>query len=375
MAQHPHIPSFIAKAPWYMQSAAQQDQLLDHQRNTQATPQDPQSRAQLAHTYHTKPTHTQHNTNKRTFVKGACDNCGETGHNPKQCVQRPRKKNARFSAIALTTHNSTCSNDHETLQSQLPFDAKRDRWGAFAPESYQEVIQSFDDKKGQLKDTEAAKDKEKEESGARTLRIREDKAKYLRNLNIDSAHYDPKTRAMRENPNPDINPQDADFAGDNFLRYTGETKEATQIQLFAWEKSEQGASHKGMPLDPFSNPSLTELAFRMESEDKAASSKLKKEALTKKYGEQQRLEDKQFISDQINAESYTEFEASGKQVSEQALTVPRSKYEEDVWPGNHRSIWGSYYRDGQWGYACCHQLVKSSYCIGEKGKTKQNTSS
>ena len=34
----------------------------------------------------------------------------------------------------------------------------------------------------------------------RNLRIREDIAKYLRNLDPNSAYYDPKTRAMRENP-------------------------------------------------------------------------------------------------------------------------------------------------------------------------------
>lgn len=36
----------------------------------------------------------------------------------------------------------------------------------------------------------------------RNLRIREDTAKYLRNLDPNSAYYDPKTRSMRDNPNP-----------------------------------------------------------------------------------------------------------------------------------------------------------------------------
>lgn len=35
----------------------------------------------------------------------------------------------------------------------------------------------------------------------RNLRIREDTAKYLRNLDPNSAYYDPKTRSMRDNPN------------------------------------------------------------------------------------------------------------------------------------------------------------------------------
>lgn len=45
----------------------------------------------------------------------------------------------------------------------------------------------------------------------RNLRIREDTAKYLLNLNPDSAYYDPKTRSMREDPRPDSD------AGDKFF--------------------------------------------------------------------------------------------------------------------------------------------------------------
>jgi pre-mRNA-processing factor SLU7 len=42
----------------------------------------------------------------------------------------------------------------------------------------------------------------------RNLRIREDTAKYLLNLDVDSAHYDPKTRSMREDPLPDADPNE-----------------------------------------------------------------------------------------------------------------------------------------------------------------------
>ena len=37
----------------------------------------------------------------------------------------------------------------------------------------------------------------------RNLRVREDTAKYLLNLDLNSAYYDPKTRSMRADPNPD----------------------------------------------------------------------------------------------------------------------------------------------------------------------------
>lgn len=35
------------------------------------------------------------------------------------------------------------------------------------------------------------------------LSMREDTAKYLHNLDVNSAYYDPKTRSMRANPRPD----------------------------------------------------------------------------------------------------------------------------------------------------------------------------
>lgn len=46
----------------------------------------------------------------------------------------------------------------------------------------------------------------------------------------------------------------------------------------------------------------------------------------------------------------------------------RSRYEEDVHPGNHTSVFGSWWKEGDWGYACCHQTVKNSYCTGEAGR-------
>ena len=42
----------------------------------------------------------------------------------------------------------------------------------------------------------------KTKTTTRNLRIREDTAKYLLNLEANSAHYDPKSRSMLENPNP-----------------------------------------------------------------------------------------------------------------------------------------------------------------------------
>ncbi len=50
----------------------------------------------------------------------------------------------------------------------------------------------------------------------------------------------------------------------------------------------------------------------------------------------------------------------------------RSRYEEDVYTNNHTSVWGSWWRDGAWGYACCHQTVRNSYCVGKAGEQAQH---
>ena len=45
-----------------------------------------------------------------------------------------------------------------------------------------------------------------------SLRVREDTAKYLRNLDTDSAFYDQKTRSMRANPTPWLAPEESTWA-------------------------------------------------------------------------------------------------------------------------------------------------------------------
>jgi pre-mRNA-processing factor SLU7 len=74
------------------------------------------------------------------------------------------------------------------------------------------------------------------------LRIREDTAKYLRNLDPNSAYYDPKTRSMRKNPYEGNGKKDdeVEFAGDNFVRISGDTVSHAQSQMFSWEAGRKG---------------------------------------------------------------------------------------------------------------------------------------
>ncbi len=57
-----------------------------------------------------------------------------------------------------------------------------------------------EEKYADLADMPGTKFDSKTRTTVRNLRIREDTAKYLYNLDPNSAFYDPKTRSMRDNP-------------------------------------------------------------------------------------------------------------------------------------------------------------------------------
>lgn len=89
----------------------------------------------------------------------------------------------------------------------------------------------------------------------RNLRIREDTAKYLLNLDASSAHYDPKSRSMRADPQPDKAPHEKTFAGDNATRESGDYEYWRQLTQHSVLEGEKGSSmhvqvwHAG-PLQP-----------------------------------------------------------------------------------------------------------------------------
>ncbi|CAI5719873.1 unnamed protein product [Hyaloperonospora brassicae] len=199
----------------------------------------------------------------------------------------------------------------------------------------------------------------------RNLRIREDTAKYLRNLNPNSAYYDPKTRSMRDNPNPELNPEDTTFVGDNMARFTGDAQKLASAQLFAWE-----AYAKGTDIHSLANPSQAEFLKKQYEERKAALEKEKSRKILDKYGGQEHLEapPKELLLAQ--SEHYVEYSRDGRIVKGRERAPARSKYIEDALENNHTSIWGSWFdrSDMAWGYACCHLKVRKSYCTGDDGK-------
>jgi pre-mRNA-processing factor SLU7 len=198
----------------------------------------------------------------------------------------------------------------------------------------------------------------------RNLRMREDTAKYLFNLDPNSAYYDPKTRSMRENPLPEQDPRQAVFAGENFVLQSGDARRVLETQRFAWEASERGSDE----VHALANPSAAEAMYQSFVATKEQRKREKMRAVLDRYGGEEHLSAPEAPLLLSQSERYVEYAEDGRVVKGQEESVPRSKYPEDVLERNHTAVWGSYWHAGKWGYACCWQTVRGSYCTGEAGK-------
>ena len=108
---------------------------------------------------------------------------------------------------------------------------------------------------------------------------------------------------------------------------------------------------------------------RKEKEEKEKEREAQRKLLLKKYGGEDHLQPP-LLRDRIVLENevYVEYDESGA-VKGAPKAEAKSKYAEDVYINNHTSVWGSWWANFQWGYACCHSTVKNSYCTGEEGKS------
>ncbi|KAI9029388.1 pre-mRNA-splicing factor SLU7 [Hyaloraphidium curvatum] len=382
---NPHIPQYISKAPWYIDTGAVS---LGHQRGTVGKAQKDVTADEWALKGAKGPAASK-------YRKGACENCGAMTHKTKECIERPRKLGAKWT-------NRDIAPDEIVLSVEDGWDEKRDRWKGYDSAEHLRMVEEFelvDQERRKLKAeelerrlqeaqgdeaAEAVAEQEQDEdkyadsadmpgqkvdtktrTTIRNLRIREDTAKYLRNLNPDSAYYDPKTRSMRDNPYKDReeNPDQLQFAGDNFVRYTGDVTKMNDLQMFAWEASEKGAD-----VHMHANPTQADLLYREYQKKKEKMKDTVKDSILETYGGAEHLQapPKELLLAQT--ENYVEYSRTGRLVKGQEKAKVKSRYEEDVYINNHTSVWGSFWRDGKWGYACCHGFTKNSYCTGEAGK-------
>lgn len=220
------------------------------------------------------------------YRRGACENCGATSHQTKECVERPRKKGARWTGEDVRP-------DEILQEAQLDFEGKRDRWAGYDAEEYEEVIREWGEAETERKTLKAAERARRKEAGGlgheghdtsssdddgstttdshgegessseeekyadavdmpgqkvdmktrmtvRNLRLREDTAKYLRDLNDTTTQYDPKTRSLRK-IGPKTSSGRADFVAASGARAVDKDK------IFAWDEEKRTATTRAPP--------------------------------------------------------------------------------------------------------------------------------
>jgi pre-mRNA-processing factor SLU7 len=375
--QNEYIPTFISKKPFYLESADSENDYLEHQRLQTLTPDQSKwyDRGKRLGSAATK------------FRKGACENCGSISHKTKECLHRPRAKGAKWTGRDIQA-------DEVVQEVRLGWDAKRDRWNGYDAQEYRNVIEEYeeldslkkkmkggrdageqkpsteDGQEGREDEVEEAKYAEESDMGrqqatsTRNLRLREDTAKYLLNLDLDSAKYDPKTRSMVD-MGAQADEASALVAEDNFMRASGDAAQFEKAQKYAWESQERGDKNK---IHVQANPTSGEYFLRKEKEGNEARREAKQSKLLEKYGGEQHIQPSK-LRDMAVVENdrYIEYDETGA-VKGAPKAEAKSKYPEDILIQNHTSIWGSWWSNFQWGYACCHSTIKNSYCTGEAGK-------
>ncbi|KAL8781509.1 MAG: hypothetical protein Q9213_005982 [Squamulea squamosa] len=371
-----YIPSFISKKPFYLEGPDSENDYLEHQRLQTATPDQSKwyDRGKRLGPAATK------------FRKGACENCGAMTHKTRECLSRPRAKGAKWTGKDIQA-------DEKVQDVQLGWDAKRDRWNGYDATEYRAVVEEyevFENLKKSAKSGEAngksiqvdngdnedvpeqeeAKYAEESDMGrqqstaTRNLRLREDTAKYLRNLDLDSAKYDPKTRSMVD-MGAQADQAAALVAEDNFMRASGDAAEFEKASKYAWESQERGDKNK---THLQANPTSGEYFRRKEQQEHDEKREAHRRQLLDKYGGEQYLQPNALRDSAITeSERYIEYDESGA-VKGAPKALAKTKYPEDVLINNHISVWGSWWKNFHWGYACCHSTVKNSYCTGEEGK-------
>ena len=300
-------------------------------------------------------------------------------HKTRECLSRPRKQGARWTGKDIQAD--------EVVQDMngMGWDAKRDRWNGYNAAEYQAVMEEYEELEN-LKRQKAQADKTAEdgEEGAgddgahyeeetdmgrqqststRQLRLREDTAKYLLNLDLDSAKYDPKTRSMVDSGATADNAA-ALVADEQFMRASGDAAEFEKAQRYAWETQERGGPNK---MHMQANPTAAEFTRKKESKEAEERKEKQRKALLEKYGGQEQFHDKRLKAAEVEDDRFVEYDERGL-IKGQPKKEEKSMYPEDVLTNNHTSVWGSWWKDFKWGYACCHSTVKNSYCTGEANK-------
>ncbi|KAI9163519.1 Pre-mRNA-splicing factor SLU7 [Paramyrothecium foliicola] len=361
-----YIPAFISKRPFYAGEEGDDNDYLKHQRREEQKEKSTwYERGRKAGPAATK------------YRKGACENCGAMTHKAKDCLSRPRAKGAKWTGKDIQA-------DEIVQDINLGWDAKRDRWNGYDAKEYRKVVEEYNQMdelrkqarkrtNGEDADEQNEDDKYAEENdmsrhqstATKQLRLREDTAKYLVNLDLESAKYDPKSRSLVDSGATADKAAEL-FAEEGFMRASGDASEFERAQRLAWETQEKsGDTSQHLQ----ANPTAGEFYRKKEREEREKQRAEMEKKLLEKYGggDQKALPAALRNMAVTESETFVEYDDAGL-IKGAPRKKAKSKYAEDVLINNHTSVWGSWWSSFTWGYACCHSFIKNSYCTGEEGK-------
>ena len=333
---NPHIPQFIAKAPWYLESEG-----LHHQRR----PAETVYKTDWYRRGERGPAATK-------YRKGACENCGASTHSKKDCLDRPRKVGAKWTGRDIAP-------DDIIQDVNLSWDAKRDAANGYDFDSHTEILKDRHDRITAIRgddDSEKLKDDvlspmnitslTKERTNTH-MRIREDTASYLAK-GAEDGSYDPKTRSTKSST-PSAG---TTIDKQGFVRAATDAATFEKMQSFAWD--ENASKNKFGEIHVQGNPSLAEQTYKEQTQWRIK----EKEGLLSKYGTEANPLPDHLLEDQ----EQREYTRSGALVAPKVIA--RSKYPEDILSNGHRSVYGSWYdvENHRWGYKCCKNTLRNAYC-------------
>lgn len=265
-----HIPRYIKNQPWFYKDASttkdegeEDDYLIHHRQSKKGGDLDidnnsePKVGSGIKDEFETV-TFTQ----KRKGTYAQCLNCGSANHNRKDCLERPKKSHK------TGTKEEAIISVRKDSHAQLNWDARKDRWYGYSGKEYDNVIKSWQEKRKKEENSKRAileseqellwdTDEEveltklglyKDSVGTlkqddfknsqlqrASVRLREDRAAYLNDVNSSEIKYDPKSRLYKSD-----SLGSTDEKSRMFRRHlTGEAQELNELNKFSREHTKK----------------------------------------------------------------------------------------------------------------------------------------
>lgn len=217
------------------------------------------------------------------YQKGACENCGSVAHQKKQCLERPRKIQAKYTNTKIVTENEILLVNEKTtrkanfLEKQPAYtnkyDESRDHWGVQDIQKYDQVVEEYN-----------FEQEVKKQAG-----IDDTNEEYMDELKIEDTNLNMDTRARTSHSFRDrdqIPRYLADFVkdhdkdkkiefNDTYMKYTGDSLKFLEQERFVLDNDQANS---------VALPTATEMMFKKEVNKKTNRDIEVKTAIENLYG-------------------------------------------------------------------------------------------